>query len=365
MNFKFSFFVLGAFALVTSCRKTDNAPEPAPMVSQGIYVLNEGGQEADNSSLTYFDFASKVTTSNIFAAANSGALIGEFGNDVQIYGSKMYIIANGANLIHVVEAKSAKKIKTINMIIEGVKTLPRSVAFAKGKAFVSAYNDKVYVIDTATLVIEKAIPVGRDPEGLAVVGNRLYVANSGGLGFLTNEDFAHTVSVIDLTSLTEIKKIEVPLNPRGVMADKYGDVYVSTIGNYVDVAANLVVIDSKTDAVKKKFDIPVTGMAIYNDVAYIYRAEYNYVTKGYTTGYLTLDVKNEAILSSKFITDDTEKLIKVPYAIAVDPITGDVFISDAKDFQNPGTVYCFDQTGKKKYSFTAGINPGHFVFYTK
>lgn len=365
MNFKFSLLFLGAAALITSCQKDDNKPEPTPVVSQGVYILNEGGVEQDNSSISYYDFANKLATSNIFASANTGAKLGDIGNDVQVYGSKMYIIVNNSNLIQVVEAKSAKKIKTINMIIDGVKTLPRSVAFAKGKAFVSAYNDKVYVIDTASLNIEKAIPVGRDPEGLAVVGDKLYVANSGGLGYLTNEDFAKTVSIIDLTTLTETKKIEVPVNPHGVMVDKYGDIYVTTVGNYDDIAGNLVVIDSKTDAIKKKFDIPVTGMAIYNDVAYIYKAEYNYATKGYTTGYMTLDVKNEALLSSKFITDDTDKLIAVPYGIAVDPLTGDVFISDAKDFQNPGTVYCFDQTGKKKYSFTAGIIPGHFAFYTK
>jgi len=365
MNSKFSLFLLGAVALLSSCRKDNGEPEATPIVSKGIYVLNEGGFEQNNSSLSYFDFAGKVATSNIFASANAGASAGDIGNDVQVYGAKMYIIMNNSNLIHIVEAKSAKKIKSINMIIDGVKTLPRSVAFAKGKAFVSAYNDKVYVIDTITLAIEKSIGVGRDPEGLAVVGNKLYVANSGGLGYLTNETQDKTVSVIDLTTFTEIKKIEVPLNPKTIVADKYGDIYVATVGNYANIPANLVVIDSKTDLIKKKFDIPVTGIAIRNDIAYMYKAVYAYATNSYVIGYFTLNVQNETITSEKFITDDTDKAIKIPYGLAVDPISGDVFISDANDFQNPGTVYCFDQTGKKKYSFIAGIIPGHFAFYTK
>lgn len=365
MNFKFYGLVLGTIALATSCKKDDKAPDKVPVATQGVYVLNEGGVNQNNATLGYYDYASNRVSLRVFGAANAGETLGDVGNDVQIYGSKMYIVLNNSNLIQVVEAKTAKKIKTINMIIEGVKTLPRSIAFAKGKAFVSTYNDKVYVIDTASLAIVKAIPVGRDPEGLVVVGDKLYVANSGGLGYLTGEDFDKTVSVIDLNTLTEIKKIEVAPNLQNIVADKYGDVYVISAGNYADKQPDLLVIDSKTDAVKKNFDIPATSIAIHNDVAYIYKANYSYALNAYEKGYLTLNIQNETVISEKFIADDKDKEIIMPYALAVDPISGDVFIADAKDFQNPGMVYCFDQSGKKKYSFNAGVIPGGIAFYSK
>jgi YVTN family beta-propeller protein len=65
------------------------------------------------------------------------------------------------------------------------------------------------------------IAVGQNPEGLAVSNGKLYVANSGGLNF---PDVDSTVSVIDLTTHTELLKITVGKNPGGVCVDSEGDV---------------------------------------------------------------------------------------------------------------------------------------------
>jgi hypothetical protein len=43
----------------------------------------------------------------------------------------------------------------------------------------------------------------------------------------------------------------------------------------------------------------------------------------------------------------------------VDLSTGDVYVGDAKDYVSSGEVFCFDKTGKKKFSFSVspGISP--------
>jgi DNA-binding beta-propeller fold protein YncE len=58
-----------------------------------------------------------------------------------------------------------------------------------------------------------------------------------------------------------------------------------------------------------------------------------------------------------FVTDGT--VIVNPYALDVDPATGDVYVGDAKDYVSSGEVFCFDKNGKKKFSFnvTPGISP--------
>jgi DNA-binding beta-propeller fold protein YncE len=75
-----------------------------------------------------------------------------------------------------------------------------------------------------------------------------------------------------------------------------------------------------------------------------------------------LNVKDETVLNTKFITDGTETQIKVPYGIAVNPVTKEVLVTDAKDYVSPGTLYCFDPSGKKKWSVVAGDIPAHFAF---
>ena len=75
------------------------------------------------------------------------------------------------------------------------------------------------------------------------------------------------------------------------------------------------------------------------------------------------NAKTQAAAQANFITDGT--VITTPYAISVDEISGEVFISDAKDYSSNGTLYAFDKTGKKEYSITTGINPGRITFVNK
>ena len=55
------------------------------------------------------------------------------GNDIKIYGNKMYIVVNASNKVEVLDARTVKKNKSIT-IENG-----RSLAFANGKAYVSSY----------------------------------------------------------------------------------------------------------------------------------------------------------------------------------------------------------------------------------
>jgi hypothetical protein len=46
----------------------------------------------------------------------------------------------------------------------------------------------------------------------------------------------------------------------------------------------------------------------------------------------------------------------------VNPLNGDVYITDAGTYTANGDVYCFDSQGKKKFSFEAGLCPASMVF---
>ncbi|WP_114939297.1 YncE family protein [Mucilaginibacter endophyticus] len=360
--------------LVASCRKAPQvipeqvetifAPDPSSTI-KGMYLLNEGNMNMNKASLDFVDFRTGVYKRNIYNEANPSVTkgLGDVGNDIGIYGSKMYVVVNISNKVEVLDVKTAKKLAQIDI------TNCRYVTFHKNKAYVSAYlgkvgdpkapNGIVAEIDTASLQIERKVTVGRQPEEMAIVGEKLYIANSGGY---SPPDYERTVSVIDLASFTELKRIDVAINLDRLKADRYGDIYVTSRGDYYSIPSKLFVIDTKTDAIKKTFDIAASNLWIDDDTAYIYSTEWSYPQQKNTISYTMLNVKDETVLSSKFITDGTEKKIVVPYGIAVNPVTKDVFVTDAGNYVASGTLYCFDKNGRMKWQVQAGDIPAHMAF---
>ena len=344
------FLSLAVTVFLISCDKDDTPARENPKVTKGVYALSEGSFSSASTTLTFYDFGTKTPVTDFYANANSSSL-GTIGNDMIVYGSKMYIVMNVDSYVEVANASTAKHIKAIPFGT-GVNALqPRYAVPYKNKVLVSSWDGSVAVIDTTSLNIEKFIRVGSNPEQMAVVGDKLYVANSGGLQLVMDS----TVSVVDLVSQTEMKKITVGINPGYITADNNGSIYVSTTGNYYDVGAKLVKISTVTNTVTKSADTAVGKMT--------YRDGLLYATGGYlgSSNVRTLDTSAFRQTRANFVTDGT--LVLQPYGITIDPENGDVYVTDAKNYVAGGEVFCFDKTGKKKFSFLTapGANPNTVV----
>ena len=106
-------------------------------------------------------------------------------------------------------------------------------------------------------------------------------------------------------------------------------------------------------------------MYLCGDSLYVTSVEWSYITESNTISYALYDVKRQEIVSRNFITDGTEKEIKIPYGIAVDPYTREIYVADATDYVTPGYLYCFTPDGKKKWKDSTGDIPAHFACTTK
>ena len=364
-------------SLFSACRtdetivreERDNIAEPEFTNIKGFYLLNEGNMGSNKSTLDFFDYETGTYRRNIYAEINPNVVkeLGDVGNDIQIYGSKIYAVINVSNKIEVLDAKTAKRIKTIPL--ENC----RYMAFKDGKAYASSYAGpveldpnapigKVVEIDTLSLSIKREVTVGYQPEEMAIVGNNLYVANSGGYRF---PDYDRTVSVVDLNTFKETSKIDVGINLHHIKKDNYGDLYVTSRGDYYKIPSNLFIIDSKTNTVKKTFDIAVSEMTIVNDKLYYYGNEFSYITHSYTKTFGIIDVKTEQIISKNIVDPNYASNIRTPYGIAVNPITEDIYLTDAGNYVSTGYLYCFNKNGTFKWKTEAGNIPAHFAFLYK
>jgi len=356
----FSFFLMFFFLLLPSCDDMkDQDPnqfrEPVPGETGKLYVLSEGLFNMNNSSLAVFNPETGKFEKDIFMARNKRGL-GDTANDMAMYGSKIYIVVNVSSQIEVIDAETGKSLQRIPMFDDKkIARQPRFITFHKHKAYVCSFDGTVVRIDTASLKIDGLVNAGRNPDGICISNEKIYVSNSGGLNF---PQYDNTVSVIDITSFKEIKKITVAVNPSFMHADSQGDVYLVSRGAYDRNQYKFQRIDAQTDELKETFEgLNVLNFAIHRDTAYLYNYDF-------TTGkswIKVFDCATETILKEAFISDGT--VLETPSGIQVNPSNGDVYLTDAKSFITMGDVLCFDKNGKLKFRVNeVGLNPNKIVF---
>ena len=368
--------ILAAFILLAaSCRGPEGiTPSTGTEVGSGdsgdiagFFLLNEGNMGSNKCTLDYYDYASGIYFKNIYPERNPGVVqeLGDVGNDLQIYGGRLYAVVNCSNLLEVMDIRTARHL--------GQVSIPncRYVTFKDSYAYVSSYAGPVemdpnyrrgYVakIDTATLQVVDTCVVGYQPEEMVIRGNKLYVANSGGYRV---PDYDHTVSVIDLASFKEIRQIDVAPNLHRMELDAYGNIWVSSRGDYYDELPMTFLIDTDSDEVIDCLDLlACTDMTLCGDSLYVYSNTWSYITQTNDVNYAIVDVKTREVVTRNFITDGTEREFQNPYGIAVNPNTREIYIADARDYITPGRVYCFSPDGKLKWRANTGDIPSRIVF---
>jgi DNA-binding beta-propeller fold protein YncE len=281
---------------------------------------------SNKSTLDYYDYETGVYHRNLYGDANPSdpKELGDVGNDLQIYGSRLYAVINCSNKVEVMDAQTACRLGQID--------IPncRYIRFHGGYAYVTSYTGPVelnpnyeqrgYVakVDTATLQVVARCLVGFQPDELEIIGDRIYVANSGGYMFPNDEN---TVSVIDIPSFTEVSRIEVARNLHRLRADRHGNLWVMSRGDYYAQPSRLYRVDTRTDRLADSLDIAVSNFHPDGDSLYLYSVEWSYVSMSNEVTYGIVDVARKEIVTRNFITDGMERSIRVPYGIMVNPVT--------------------------------------------
>lgn len=347
----FKFRTLSGLIFITAaifffgCSKDDESEEKPVEAKEYLYVLNSGKMDSNNSSLTMYDVENGVIAAADAFKLQNGRGIGDTGNDVIAYGNKLYIAVTGENTVEItdLDAKSVKQLQTDGQ--------PRYLTASDGKVYVSYINGKVAQIDTLSLAIEKTVTVGRNPEQMVAVNGKLYVANSGGQDFPANYD--NTVSVINLSTFTEEKKIEVNMNPCNMIADNQGNIYLISNGDYYLNPGKVQKISTNSNDAITDLNIDGTEAALLGSTLFLLHSAYD-ENWNVTMSYYSYNTENNSIISNNFV--GATQFTANPYKISSDEEAEELYITTS-DYLNNGDIYIFDKTGTFKKSFEAGLNP--------
>lgn len=334
-------YVLYALLLLASC--TAPAGEEGDKTSgKKVYVINNGTWGDSNSDIAVYDLKGKSALAGQFSSVN-GQVPGDLIQDALRLGESLYLSVNGSKLVWVTD-ESLKIIDSIIVKKDENKLSPRYLCTDGENVYVSYYEGFLGRLgaDGQTSLCG----VGPNPEGIAYLDGKVYVANSGGYLY---PEYCNTVSVVDAASFSEIKRIEVNTNPAAVKVCG-GKVFVSSFGNYSDIGPAVDCIEPGSDKVSRLPYQSPSAIATDGDELYV-------LCGGYDEQYNPLPGRIYHYDPEKGDRGLWNGGVEIDKAYSISCAADMVWVGSS-DYKNNGDIYCFDKYGDLYDKFDSqGINP--------
>ena len=340
-----------AAALFAACKK-EPVPDTPSTSTAPAYLLNEGSWGGNDAGISLLDLNSDKVEINWFRN-NNGRGIGDLAQDLIHYGGKLYASVHTSNTIEVINPATGKSIKQIDMGTRG----PRYLASHNGKVYVSCYDKTIVRIDTASLAIEASCPLsGMQPEQLCIIGDTLYVCNCWQYDANGTSVFDSTVSVVDINTFSETRKITVAKNPGRIKAIDSHRFIVACAGDYGNSPAQTLIVDLSNGR-QQPLSVPATSFDIADNTLYLYQTTYDAQGRPAAVFY-KVDL---ATLQTTPILQQHAADLQYAYGINIDPASGNLYICNSPYNAN-ADLYTFQPDGTLVRKVEGGILASKVVF---
>ena len=333
----------------TSCENSGGEEDEIQV--EGIYVVNEGQFGQNNGSISLLDPETGDVSTNYFED-NNGRTPGDVVQDLAFSDTKGYIVVNNSKKMEIVDKKTFEAVDVMNSLSYPRQFLPvdQNKGYLTNGSSADSSRGHVLVIDLNEHVITDSIEVGRGPESMVKVDDKVFVTNSGGF------TMDNTVNVIEAYSDEVIETLEVGYNPTDIAKDKNSDVWVlckglSTYQTGGPTPSNLVKINSD-DYQTKTYELgKISSFGNYlldmgPDEEMLYFAG--------ESGIYEMNISDSQAPSAPIIK-------RTPYGVDVNPENGNIYCLTT-DFETKGFVYRYDREYQLKDSTQVGYNPNAVVF---
>ncbi len=328
--------------LAVSCRKDPTYHENTYKLGGGVFILNEGNFRGGNGSLSFYSYDSTKIFNDLFYSKNNRPL-GDVPNSMVIHEDNGYIVVNNSGKIEVIDPVTLVSKTTI----KGLNSPRNMVPVSPTKAYVSSlYSDSVTIIDMTNNLIAGYINIRRSSEAIVAGNNKAYVSNWAG---------GKEIMVINTLLNKVVDSIQVGNEPESMVLDRNFYLWVLCSGTYAgEDLAKLDQINMATNKVIKEYQFPTkdaTPVCLKIDAlgSTLYFLD---------NGVKAMDINLGKLPVSALIADPNSSF----YKIGINPVNGDIFVTDAIDYSSRGWVMIYKSDGSLITKERADIIPASICF---
>jgi YVTN family beta-propeller protein len=344
--------------LVTACDTVDPLPPASEPETTGIVVASQGAFGQDTGGVVRYNLDGTA------AARYPGGGAGLYVQSADLHDGRLFVTTTST--VDVLDAQTLQRTARLDV------PNPRYLAFDGHTAYVtSLYTDLAtfgdgavtrLVVATTGEAVGEQVVVGGNPEGIAVTGGRVYVANHDwGAGT--------TVTVLNANTLAEITRIEVCEGPRFVFTDRQGEVVVVCEGGgFGEDATNgaFVVLHGPTGAQVARVDLPTPLRTAGSGQTAVYVPELQEVYAVYDAGRTVYRFNTAANALAATLDVGGAPINAVAYDAARQYLLLGRFATQGNPYDAQGTLTIHTRQGALVDTFHgAGIAPTHVTVITE
>ena len=318
---------------------------------EGLFIINEGNYSSGNGSLSFYNPADKTVSNEVFYSVNERPL-GDIPFQIEFLNDHAIISINNAGKVEVVDLSDFSSVKTITGL-----SSPRHIqSTSSGKIFISDLeSSNMHIISSNNYEYTGNLDAGKSTGAMLYNEDLIFACNWS--EFYVNKP-NNTVTVIDPVSETVIQTIPVAKEPNSIVMDKNDNIWVLSSGGYNhDEVPALTLIDPDQLTVLQSIPFPQQEISP-EDLTINEHGDSLFFTN---KGIYGMSINDTVIPTQEYIKKANRNI----NSLAIDPDNGDLYFSNALDYQQKGWIIRYNRNTQSVCdSFRVGINPGAMKFYT-
>lgn len=341
--------IIAASMVFTSCRRDEPEPDPNPVVpvytsGQGFFIINEGGFNAGNASMSYYYTAGAnagTVVNDVFQSANNVPL-GDVANSVSGINGRMYVVVNNSNRISVINPANM----VVTHTISGLQS-PRYIQqLTVTKAYVTEMGaNRISIVNLNNNTISGTIAMPFSTEAIAMTNGKVYVGSQ-------NSDKLY---VIDPNTDALVDSITTAYGVNSMQVDNNGKLWALSYGLWsIPAAGGLHKINTANDSVETALSFTTSDFPTHlcknpagDSLFFLNFSVYR------------MSVNDASLPSAPFISGTGHAF----YTIGLMPNTSNFFVGDAVDYVQRGVLFRYNGAGTQTDADTVGVVPNNFLAY--